>query len=112
MAPLAVRREMQLRDAGRGCLLALVLEGAAILSGVLWLITWMFSFHRLATAAAVAFFAFTIAAFAVGLLVAILGNTPAQRRLRAEAARLEASQSKTADPEIERNAVADGRSGE
>ena len=74
-----------MRDSARGCLLALVLEGAAILAGVLWGISRLLDFPRLAFAAGIAFFAFTVAAMGVGLLLLILGNTPAQRRLRREA---------------------------
>lgn len=74
-----------MRDSARGCLLALVLEGAAILAAVLWLICRLLGFPRLEMAAAIAFFAFTMAAIAVGLLLLILGNTPSQRRLRREA---------------------------
>lgn len=73
-----------MRDSARGCLLALVLEGAAILAGVLWGICALLDFPRLGLAAAIAFFAFTVAAVAVALLLVILGNTPAQRRLRRE----------------------------
>lgn len=84
-APIHVRRQQQLRDAGLGCLLALVFEGAAILAGVLWGISRLLGFERLAMSAAVAFFAFTVAALGAGLLLLILGNTRAQRRLRREA---------------------------
>lgn len=74
-----------MRDAGRGCLLALVLEGAALLAVVLWVISWVFEFPRLRIAAMVAFAAFTLASAGVVLMMVILGNTPGQRRLRREA---------------------------
>jgi hypothetical protein len=79
---LAALRAIQQREAARGCLLALVLEGGALLAALLWLATLALDTPRLRIAAAGAFLVFTLAAAVVGLLVVVQGNLPGSRRLR------------------------------
>lgn len=84
MEQLRQRRAQQQRDAARGCLLAGVLEGAALLAAVAWGIGTLLEVHWLHRTAAAGFIVFTLGALAVLLMLLILGNTPAQRRLRRE----------------------------
>ena len=79
---LEAARELQRRDAARGCLLALVLEGAALLGGLAWLVALATRTRWLRVGAATAFLGFTAAAAAVIILMILLGNRPAARRLR------------------------------
>ena len=88
---LRALRARQQREAARGCLLALVLEGAALLGGLLWLVARLLEMSRLALTAAIAFAAFTLAALGVGLVLTIQGNLPQQRRLRSDLAEAEAA---------------------
>ena len=66
--------------AARGCLLAAVMETAALLGGGLWLAGAMLDWPRLRSAGQFAFAAFTIATIGVILAVVVLGlrrkNTP------------------------------------
>lgn len=78
-------RVRQQRAAGRGCLIALVLEGAALLAAVLWLVAVALDMPRLRLAAAGAFLVFTLACALAAVLLLIGGNLPSQRRLRREA---------------------------
>lgn len=75
-------RARQQREAGRGCLLALVLEGAALLAGLLWVLAVFLKLPRLSAAGLGAFVVFTLAALAAGVWLLIIGNLPGQRRLR------------------------------
>ena len=79
---LNAARELQRRDAARGCLLALVLEGAALLGGVAWLVALATATRWLQVGAATAFLGFTAAAAVVVAFMLVLGNRPAARRLR------------------------------
>ncbi len=76
------QREMQRRDSARGCLLVLVLEGAAVLGALVWGIGWLFELPALRSAGMFAFLAFTVAAVVVVGIVLFIGNTTRQRRLR------------------------------
>ena len=84
-AKMAAAREMQRRDAARGCLLAAVLEGAALLAGLAWMLATAFDWRGLRTAALAAFLGFTAAAACVAAVMLVLGNRPAARRLRRDA---------------------------
>lgn len=77
-------RDRQRRQAARGCLLALVLEGAALLAGFLWVLAMFLELRRLAAAGLGAFVVFTVAALLAGAWLLIVGNLPTQRRLRRE----------------------------
>ena len=81
---LEALRAVQQREMGRGCLLALVLDGAAMLAGVLWLIATFLEMPRLRLTAAGAFLVFTLATAVVILILLVQGNLPGQRRLRQE----------------------------
>lgn len=81
---LAALRALQQREAARGCLLALVLEGAAVLAVVLWLIGAGLAMPRLQLAAIASFAVFTLAAAGVGIVILVQGNLPGQRRIRRE----------------------------
>jgi hypothetical protein len=90
LAMLTALRQRQQREAARGCLLVLVLEGAAILAVVLWLLAMGLGMPRLRLWAGGAFLVFTLAAAAAGLMLLVQGNLPGARRLRrdhAEASR-------------------------
>lgn len=78
------RRAQQI-DAARGCLVAAVLEGAALLAGVLWLIAFFLDLPGLMLTGKLAFIVFTGAALVVGVLLLILGNTRRHRQLRRDA---------------------------
>ena len=65
-----------------GCLLALVLEGAALLAGLGWAIAALAEWRPGQRALGYAFIAFTFAAAAVAGIVAVLGNTRRQREIR------------------------------
>ena len=81
---LEALRAVQQREMGRGCLLALVLDSAAMLAAVLWLIATLLEMPRLRLTAAGAFLVFTLAAAVTVLMMMIQGNLPGQRRLRQE----------------------------
>lgn len=78
-------RLRQQRSAARGCLIVMVLEGAALLAAILWLIATVLDMPRLRLAAAGAFLVFTLASALAAVLLLIGGNLPSQRRLRREA---------------------------
>ena len=79
---LSALRALQQREAARGCLLALVLEGSALLAALLWLATLALDLPRLRIAAAGAFLVFTLAAAVVGVILVVQGSRPGARRLR------------------------------
>src|SRR5690606_28749097 len=79
---LEALRDRQRREAARGCLLAMVLEGAALLSVALWLVATALDLPRLARAGVGAFILFTLAAALVGVILLVQGNLPHHRRLR------------------------------
>ena len=81
-ARIEALRAQQQRQAARGCLLVLVLEGAALLAAGLWVLAIFLELPRLKAAGFGAFVAFTLAALAAGAWLLILGNLPSQRRLR------------------------------
>ena len=81
---LASLRALQQREAARGCLLALVLEGGAVLAVLLWLAGAGLEMPRLKLAAVGAFTVFTLAAAVVGIMILVQGNLPRQRRIRRE----------------------------
>ena len=81
-ARLEALRARQQRQTARGCLLALVLEGAALLAAGLWVLAMFLELPRLKAAGLGAFVVFTLAALMVGLWLLVAGNLPAQRRLR------------------------------
>ena len=82
---LARLRDRQRRDAARGCLLALVLQTAAVLAAVVWVVARSAGMGGLAQAGAFAFVAFTIAAVVAAVFLLVVQNLPRHRRLRAEA---------------------------
>ena len=79
---LTALRQRQQREAARGCLLVLVLEGAAVLAVVLWLSALGLGMPRLRLWAGGAFLVFTLSAAVVGLMILVQGNLPSSRRLR------------------------------
>ena len=81
----AARRQQKI-DAARGCLVALVFELAALMAGVLWIIGHVTELQALATAGLFAFFAFTLAALVVGVVLLVVGNSRGERKLRDDAA--------------------------
>ena len=85
-ALLAAARQQKI-DAARGCLVAIVLETAALLAGLLWLVTWWLEAPKWGRAAALSFFVFTAAAILIAGLVVVLGNLPKNRKLREAAHR-------------------------
>ncbi len=99
---LEALRQRQRREAARGCLLAMVLEGAALLSVALWGVAIALDLPRLASAGVGAFVLFTLAAALVGLLLLVQGNLPRHRRLRREheeaIGRYAAGEHRTDDP--------------
>ena len=88
-SPTDAARTVQQRTTARGCLLALVLDGAAFLGGALWLVGVATGSPSLRSAGAFAFFAFTAATAGVLLFLVITGNTRRQRQLREAAAAAE-----------------------
>ncbi len=66
-------------------MLALVLEGAALLSGGLYLVSILFGWIGMARAGAFGFFAFTAAALVAVVVLLISGNTRRQRTIRQQA---------------------------
>ncbi len=84
LTQLEALRALQKREAARGCLLALVFEGAALLAVGLWIIAAALEMPRLQTAALGGFIVFSFLALVMGLILLIQGNQPKQRRLRRE----------------------------
>ena len=72
----AAREEQRRRDAGRGCLLFLILDLAALLGGALFGLATLLEWRALRSAGAFAFIAFTIAA----VLAAAWTSLSARRR--------------------------------
>jgi len=80
--PEAAAEVARQRDAATGCLLALVLEAAALLGGLLWLVGALAGLPAAARAGAFGFWAFTLAAAATGVALVIFGRDFGRRRRR------------------------------
>jgi uncharacterized membrane protein len=89
MRELRILRERQRREAARGCLLALVLEGAAVLAGVGWVLFRALGWPAGQRACEFAFLAFTISGVLVAFYLLIVQNLPKHRQLREEAEAIE-----------------------
>ncbi|MEM1013367.1 MAG: hypothetical protein AAGI46_14240 [Planctomycetota bacterium] len=75
-------RLAQRRDFARGCLLALILEGAALLAAVGWVIAVAAGWLEAGRALGFAFAVFTGAAAVVAFVIVVMGNTRKQRAIR------------------------------